>query len=74
MTKLPIYDYNGGMLKVTTNKENKMKTYTIQTRLAGTRQQYFVGRVLNDKGGIVAVHTSKDWNYLVKTLEKKCEN
>ena len=22
---MPIYDYNGGMLRVTTNKENKMK-------------------------------------------------
>jgi hypothetical protein len=29
---MPIYDYNGGMLKVTTNKENKM-TYTNENEL-----------------------------------------
>jgi len=47
------------------------RTYTIKTRLAGTHQQYYVGRVLNSQGEIIAVHTSKDRNYLLKTLENK---
>lgn len=44
----------------------------IKVRLAGTPQQYYVGRVFNANGDVIAVHTSKDRNYIQRVLELKC--
>lgn len=37
-----------------------------ETRLAGTKHQYFILRILDSQGNIVKVHTGKKLSYLQK--------
>jgi len=53
---MPIYDYNGGMLRVTTNKENKM-TFTNENELFNA--------VDNDENVIGANYTGEVENGVV---------
>jgi hypothetical protein len=48
------------------------RRFTIKERLSGTPQRYYVGQVINSEGKVIATHTSKDRNYLSKTLRNKC--
>ena len=51
--------------------KEKMKKYEIQTRLRGTKQEYHVGRVFNESGELIAVHTNKVRSQLIKVLKSK---
>jgi hypothetical protein len=54
------------------NQKGKvMKTIEIETHLAGSKAQYFVGVVKDVHGRVIARHTSKSRRYLEKVLKNK---
>ena len=48
-----------------------MKTIEIETHLAGSKAQYFVGVVKDAHGRVIARHNSKSRRYLEKVLKNK---
>ena len=52
-------------------KGKVMKTIEIETHLAGSKAQYFVGVVKDAHGRVIARHNSKSRRYLEKVLKNK---
>lgn len=45
--------------------------YTLETRLPGLKAEYHILKVFDYKNDIMAVHTSKKLNYLLKLLKER---
>jgi len=62
---MPIYDYNGGMLKVTTNKENEMNNDNINDCISDLTDNFDLDTLLDyasdDDGAYTAQDHGADW-------------
>jgi len=62
---MPIYDYNGGMLKVTTNKENEMNNDNINDCISDLTDNFDLDTLLDfasdDDGAYTAQDHGTDW-------------